>query len=258
MRNCSQGLETRYVSLKDKSVLVSGGASGIGLVMVEAFARQGSKVGFVDILDSGLSLEERLLKKGYSVLFKKCDLTDIEAYKLAITRIEEENGPVEILVNNAADDMRHRWESVSVAEFDKRIAINLRHMFFAIQKVAQGMISAGNGSIINLGSSGWMLNSGGYPIYAASKAAVSGLTRSFARDLGKDGIRVNTLIPGWVMTEKQLNMWVDDKANALIDNGQCLAGRVKAEDIANMALFLGSDDSRMCSCQNFIVDGGWV
>ena len=258
MKTSSFVPHTKYPSLKEKRVLISGGATGIGSSLVEAFAKQGAKVGFVDILDSGTELKTSLTKKGYSVCFKKCDISDIGAYKGAITYIEDMNGSTEILINNAADDMRHGWDRVTVEEFDKRIAVNLRHMFFAIQKVAPGMISAQLGSIINLGSSGWMMNSGGYPVYASAKAAVCGLTRSFARDLGRNKIRVNTLTPGWVMTEKQLNMWVDDQANISIDNGQCLPGRVMPEDIANMALFLGSDDSKMCSCQNFIVDVGWV
>jgi NAD(P)-dependent dehydrogenase (short-subunit alcohol dehydrogenase family) len=177
---------------------------------------------------------------------------------MAIAAIEALQGPTMALVNNAASDTRHDWRAVTPEYFDARVAVNLRHSFFAIQAVAPGMIAAGGGAIVNLGSIGWMKASGGYPAYAASKAAVHGMTRSFARDLGKHGIRVNTLVPGWVMTKRQLELWVDDAANAEIDANQCLAGRVLPDDIARMALFLSADDSRMCTAQNFVVDGGWV
>ena len=144
------------------------------------------------------------------------------------------------------------------AYYEDRAAVNVKHMFFAIQAVAPGMIAAKRGAIINFGSFGWKILTGGYPVYAASKAAVHGLTRSFARDLGKDGIRVNTLVPGWIMTKRQLDLWIDDAANELIDRSQCLAGRVLPEHIAAMALFLAADDSAMCSAQEFTVDGGWA
>lgn len=251
--------DATYPSLDGLPVIISGGASGIGEALVRAFAAQGAKVGFVDLAESdGTALSAELSEQGGSVMFQRCDVTDIDAYRAAIGAIEAAHGPTLALVNNAANDTRHDWRDVTPEYFDTRIAVNLRHAFFAIQAVAPGMIAAGGGSIVNFGSVGWMMASGGYPGYAASKAATHGMTRSFARDLGKHGIRVNTLVPGWVMTKRQLDLWVDDAANELIDRSQCLAGRVMPDDIARMALFLASDDSRMCSAQNFVVDGGWV
>ncbi|MBD0414458.1 SDR family NAD(P)-dependent oxidoreductase [Oryzicola mucosus] len=249
----------RYPSLSGRPVLISGGATGIGEALVRAFADQGAKVGFVDLAEAeGTALAVELQGQGHSVAFRRCDIADIAAYRTAIAEIEAEHGPTLALLNNAANDTRHDWRDVTPDYFDARVAVNLRHSFFAIQAVAPGMIEAGHGAIVNFGSVGWMMATGGYPAYAASKSAVQGLTRSFARDLGKHGIRVNTLVPGWVMTKRQLDLWVDDAANELIDRSQCLADRVLPDDIARMALFLASDDSRMCSAQNFIVDGGWV
>ena len=150
------------------------------------------------------------------------------------------------------------WREVTPAEFNRRIAVNLAHTFFAIQAVAPGMIAARQGSIVNFGSISWMAAQAGIPVYTAAKAATHGMTRSFARELGQHNIRVNTVVPGWVMTKRQLDLWVDDKANRLIDRSQCLAGRVQPQDIATMVTFLASDSARMCSAQNFVVDGGWV
>ena len=255
----SENLFGRYPSLRGRSVLISGGATGIGEALVRAFASQGARVGFVDLAqDEGDALADELNGSGGTVAFRRCDVTDIEAYRAAISEIEALHGPVHALVNNAANDTRHDWREVTADYFDGRVAVNMRHAFFAIQAVAPGMAAAGGGSIVNFGSIGWMKASGGYPVYAASKAAIHGMTRSFARDLGKHGIRVNTLVPGWVMTKRQLDLWVDDAANAEIDKAQCLSGRVLPEDIARMALFLAADDSRMCTAQNFVVDGGWV
>ncbi|WP_288191313.1 SDR family oxidoreductase [uncultured Phyllobacterium sp.] len=249
----------RYPGLSGKPVFISGGATGIGEMIVRAFAAEGARVGFVDLAEAeGRKLAEDLNASGGNVTFRAADVTDIGAYQRTIREIEEIQGVTTVLVNNAANDTRHDWREVTPEYFDQRIAVNLRHMFFAIQAVAPAMIAAGGGSIINFGSVGWMMASGGYPGYASAKSAVHGLTRSFARDLGKHAIRVNTLVPGWVMTQRQLDLWVDDAANELIDRSQCLAGRVMPDDIARMALFLASDDSRMCSAQNFIVDGGWV
>jgi len=249
----------RYPGLAGVPVMISGGATGIGEAIVRAYAAEGAKVGFVDLAEAdGEALATELNSAGGSVTFRRCDITDTDAYQQAIRDLELVNGATRVLINNAANDTRHKWEDVTPDYFDARIAVNLRHMFFAIQAVAPGMIAAGEGAIVNYGSIGWMMATGGYPVYAASKAAVHGMTRSFARDLGRHGIRVNTLVPGWVMTKRQLDLWIDDAANELIDRSQCLAGRVMPEDIARMALFLGSDDSKMCSAQNFIVDGGWV
>ncbi|MGE0500333.1 MAG: SDR family NAD(P)-dependent oxidoreductase [Rhizobiaceae bacterium] len=250
--------DARYPSLEGRPVLISGGATGIGEALVRGFAAQGAKVGFVDIAEQeGRALADELKAGGATVAFRRCDITDTEAYRVAIAGFEASHGPALALINNAANDQRHDWREVTPEQFDNRVGVNLKHMFFAIQAVAPGMIDAGRGAIVNFGSIGWKILSGGYPAYAASKAAVHGLTRSFARDLGRQGVRVNTLVPGWVMTRRQLDLWVDDAANELIDRSQCLAGRVLPHHIAAMALFLASDDAAMCSGQEFVVDGGW-
>lgn len=249
----------RYPSLADMPVVISGGATGIGMAIVEAFAAQGARVGFVDIArKEGEALAERLNGTGAQVAFTECDITDVEAYRKAIAGFAERHGPALTLVNNAANDQRHDWREVTPEYWDNRMGTNLRHSFFATQAVAPGMIEAGGGSIINFGSISWMILVPNVPAYASAKAAAHGLTRSMARDLGKHGIRVNTLAPGWVMTQRQLDNWVDADAEKLIDASQALAGRVMPDDIARMVLFLASDDSRMISAQEFIVDGGWA
>ncbi len=249
-----------YPSLKDKTVFISGGATGIGESIVRAFARQGAKVAFVDIdVDAGTRLADELAAKpGAVVLFRRCDVTDVVALQAAMLEIAQTLGAIQVLINNAANDLRHDPLKVTPAFFDQTIAVNLRHQFFAAQAVAPGMAAAGGGSIINLGSISWMNKGAGFPVYATCKAAVQGLTRSLARDFGKQGIRVNTLVPGWVMTDKQLKMWVTPESEREIDAAQCLPGRLQSEDIAAMALFLAADDSRMCSAQDFIVDAGWT
>lgn len=249
----------RYPSLVGMPVVISGGASGIGESIVRNFAAQGAKVGFVDIQDErGIALAEELNAAGQTVLFTRCDITDTDAYQAAIAGFATAHGDALALVNNAAHDQRHEWQEVTSAYWDDRMAVNLKHSFFAIQAVAPGMVKAGRGSIINTGSISWMIMSPKIPVYETAKAATHGLTRGMARELGKSGIRVNTLVPGWVMTERQLTHWVDEAAEAQIDATQALAGRVRPDDIARMALFLAADDSAMISAQQFIVDGGWA
>jgi len=248
-----------YPSLKGRPVVVSGGASGIGAAIVEAFAAQGAKVGFVDVAAAeGEALAARLAAAGGNVRFTACDVTRIEDYERAIAGFEAAHGPALVLVNNAAHDQRHDWREVTPAYWDERMAVNLKHAFFATKAVAPGMIAAGTGSIINLGSISWMIMSPKIPVYETAKAAAHGLSRGMARELGKHGIRVNTLVPGWVMTERQLTHWVDAAAEKLMDESQALAGRVMPSDVAAMALFLGADDSRMISAQDFLVDAGWA
>ena len=249
----------QYPSLADRVVLITGGASGIGACMVEHFCAQGARVAFLDIdLEGGRALAAALARGAPSdPLFVACDLCDIDALQTAIARVRAHFGPIGVLVNNAANDFRHGMETVSVASWDAGIAVNLRHQFFAAQAVAPDMRALGGGSIVNLGSISWMIKQGGMPVYTTSKSAIQGLTRSLARDLGPYGIRVNTLVPGWVMTEKQLRMWVNESSSRLIDENQCLPTRLESADIARMALFLAADDSRMCTAQDFIVDGGW-
>ena len=248
-----------YADLQGRSVLVSGGATGIGSTLVEHFAQQSARVAFVDIaVKEGHALADRLTGEGLAVTFFPCDITDTGAYQQTIVEVAEAQGPIAVLLNNAANDVRHSLESLTPDRFDELVAVNLKHQLFAARSVAPMMMRLGGGSIINVGSFGWMIASGGYPGYAACKAAIHGMTRGLARDFGPHRIRVNTLVPGWVMTEKQKALWVDDTIAALIDRSQCLPGPVLPEHIAQMALFLASDASAMCTAQNFIVDGGWA
>ena len=249
----------RYPSLQDTPVIISGGASGIGESLVRNFAAQGAKVGFVDIqAERGQQLADELTAAGQVAKFIACDITDIAAYQAAIAAFATAHGDALVLVNNAAHDQRHDWSEVTPAYWDDRMAVNLKHAFFAIQAVAPGMIAAKRGAIINTGSISWMIMSPSIPVYETAKAATHGLTRSMARELGKHGIRVNSLVPGWIMTERQLTHWLDDKAEKLIDASQALAGRVYPDDVSRMALFLAAEDSAMISAQQFIVDGGWA
>jgi D-xylose 1-dehydrogenase len=250
----------RYPSLADRVVLVTGGAGGIGASIVEHFVDQGAKVGFLDIdRATGDAHAAALRGRGtHDPLFVACDLRDIDALRDAVERVRAHFGPIDVLINNAANDQRHDMDSVTPTSWDAGVAVNLRHQFFAAQFVADDMRNAGRGSIVNLGSISWMIKQGGMPVYTTSKAAIQGLTHSLARDLGPHGIRVNTLVPGWVMTEKQLRMWVTPESEREIAQNQCLPDRLQPEDIARMALFLAADDSRMCTAQDFIVDGGWA
>jgi len=245
-----------YPSLKGRTVFISGGASGIGADLVTALAAQGSKVGFVDIDDtSGEALAKKLGTD--TVFYQHCDITDIEALRAAIAAVRERFGLIGALLNNAANDTRHKVADVTPEFFDRTVAVNLKHQYFAAQAVAPDMAQLGMGSIVNLGSVSWMNKNSDLSVYATCKSAAQGLTRTLARDLGKQNIRVNTIVPGWVMTERQLKLWVKPESGAEIDAAQCLPGRVMGTDIAAMALFLAADDSRMCSAQNFIVDAGW-
>jgi NAD(P)-dependent dehydrogenase (short-subunit alcohol dehydrogenase family) len=248
-----------YPSLKDVSVLVTGGASGIGAEIVRAFAGQGSYVGFVDFdRDNGMALAAELTGTGAHVRFELCDLRDIDALRAAFSALAAAQGPARVLVNNAARDDRHKWADVTPAFYDERIATNLRHMFFAIQAVAPGMIAAGGGSIINLGSDSWWRAGGGFPVYTTSKAAVHGLTRGMARDLGPHRIRVNTLVPGWTMTERQKRLWVTPEGLERQLAAQCLPDPIESVYVARMALFLAADDSAMCTANNYMVEAGSI
>jgi NAD(P)-dependent dehydrogenase (short-subunit alcohol dehydrogenase family) len=249
----------RYPSLSGAPVIISGGASGIGEALVRNFAAQGAKVGFVDLMaERGEKLAGELSAAGQVARFISCDVTDIAAYQSAIAAFAATHGDALVLVNNAAHDERHDWAEVTSTYWDDRMAVNLKHSFFAMQSVAPGMIKAGRGSIINTGSISWMIMAPRLPIYETAKAATHGLTRSMARELGKHGIRVNTLVPGWIMTERQLTHWLNPETEKLIDESQALAGRVYPDDVANMALFLAAQDSAMISAQQFVVDGGWA
>jgi NAD(P)-dependent dehydrogenase (short-subunit alcohol dehydrogenase family) len=249
----------RYPSLKGKVVFVTGGASGIGEQIVRAFAEQGSKIGFIDLDEArGGALAGELQQAGTAIHFEVADLRDIAALKRAFAALEAALGPATVLVNNAARDDRHAWDEVTPDYYDERIATNLRHMFFAIQAVAPGMIKAGKGSIINFGSNSWWEAAGGMPVYTTAKAAVHGMTRAFARDLGRHRIRVNTVVPGWVMTERQKQLWVTPEALERHLQRQCLPDPIEPVYLARMVLFLASDDAAMCTANNYMVEAGSI
>ena len=253
------GPYARYPSLVDRTVFITGGATGIGASFVAHFAGQGARVAFCDIdTSAGEALADALGDSRTKPLFLACDITDIEALRGALADARGAFGPIAALINNAANDKRHTIAEVTPESFDAGIAVNLRHQFFAAQAVADDMKASGGGSIVNLGSISWMLKQGGMPVYLTSKAAITGLTHALARDLGPFGIRVNTLVPGWVMTDKQRSLWLDEAGLRALKAGQCLDGELLPEDLARMALFLAADDSRMITAQDFIVDGGWA
>ena len=250
---------TTYNGLEGVTVFVTGGASGIGKEIVYAFAAQNARVGFFDIdQEGGKALEKELQSSGVNVRFGQCDLRDIAGLKQSVKEMEENLGHASVLVNNAARDDRHSWEDVTQEYYDERIATNLRHLFFMTQAVAPGMIKKGKGSIINLGSNSWWEAAGGMPVYTTSKAAIHGMTRSFARDLGPHRIRVNTVVPGWIMTERQKELWVTPESLGRHLQRQCLPDPISPDYIARMVLFLASDDAAMCTAQNYMVDAGSI
>jgi D-xylose 1-dehydrogenase len=245
-----------YPSLRGRCVVITGGASGIGRAMVQAFAGQGAKVAFLDRDEqTGRTLADEL---GDKTRFIACDVSDAAALKTAIGEAERVLGGLQVLIANAADDTRHELDEVTPELWDDCLAVNLKHQFFAAQAAYPAIAATGGGSIICLGSISWLNNTTGMVGYTTAKAGIHGLVRTLARLLGPKKIRVNALLPGWTMTERQLTHWVDDEAERQIEGSQCLPGRVKPEDIAHMALFLAADDSSMCTQQTFIVDGGWV
>jgi D-xylose 1-dehydrogenase len=250
----------RYPSLRERVVFISGGATGIGASLVEHFAQQGAQVAFVDLQEeAGRELAERLAAtEGVSPpFFQPCDLRDIPALQTAIAAARDRLGPITVLLNNAAHDERHRLEDVTVAYWEDRMQVNLRHQFFAAQAVAPMMREAGRGSIVNMGSVSWHVGQGGMPAYTTAKAGIEGLTRGLARDLGPDRIRVNCIIPGWIMTKRQLDLWLTAEAERELMQSQCLKEKVYPADVARMALWLAAEDSRMCTSQTWVVDAGW-
>ena len=249
-----------YPSLKGRSIFITGGGSGIGASLLEQFCQQGSKVCFVDIAEAASrALVRRMKDRGLpEPHFINCDLRDIEALRRAVHEAAERHGPIRVLVNNAGNDDRHTTESVTVDYWDNRMQVNLRHQFFAAQAVRPMMRGAGGGSIINFGSITWLVGDPDCPAYVTAKAAVGGLTRALAREFGPENIRVNCVLPGWVMTERQVKLWLNAEGERQIAERQCLKQKLYPPDIARMVLFLAADDSRMCTSQNYIVDGGWV
>jgi NAD(P)-dependent dehydrogenase (short-subunit alcohol dehydrogenase family) len=249
-----------YPSLKGRPVFITGGGSGIGAAMVSAFVEQGARVAFVDIAEGASdALARQLAEAGHPApWWRVCDVRDVAALQSCIAEAAEELGDFAVLVNNVASDDRHTLESVTPAYYEERMAINERPAFFAIQAVVPGMRRLGFGSIVNLGSTGWQGKGGAYPCYAIAKSSVNGLTRGLARPLGEDRIRINTVSPGWVMTERQIKLWLDAEGEREIKRNQCLPDKLQPQDIARMVLFLASDDAAMCTAQEFKVDAGWV
>ncbi|MFD1715463.1 SDR family NAD(P)-dependent oxidoreductase [Amnibacterium flavum] len=249
-----------YPSLEGRVAFVSGGASGLGAEFVSQLAAQGVRVAFVDIDDAaGEALAREIADRGHPApWYRHGDVRDIPALQQLIADAGRELGPITVLVNNAANDTRHKVEDVDVALWDDRTAVNIRHHFFAAQAVAPMMREVGGGSIINLGSISAHIDLADLPIYIASKAGIEGLTRTMARELGGDLIRVNCIIPGWVMTQRQLDNWITPEAEASIEANQALPHKLYPDDVARMVLWLAADDSRSCTGQKWIVDGGWM
>lgn len=247
-----------YPSLRDRVVFITGGATGIGADLVAGFARQGAKVAFIDVdAEGAAALLDGLGEVAHRPLFQRCDVTDIAALRAGIEAAAAHFGDIGVLINNVANDQRRALAEVEPAFFEAMVAVNLRPHLFAIQAVREGMRRLGGGSVVNVGSISWMIKNEGYPVYATLKSAAAGLTRSLARELGRDRIRINHLAPGWVMTEKQVRLWLDaDGERAIVEN-QCLPDRLAPADITAMALFLAADDSRMVTAQDVVVDGGW-
>ena len=249
-----------YPSLEARVAFVTGGGSGIGASIVEHLCAQRARVAFVDI---ERTVSETLVKtiegRGHPApSFIPCDLRDIAALRSAVTDVRARLGPIRILVNNAAHDERHSIESVTPEYWDDRFAVNLRHQFFAAQAVAPDMAAAGGGSIINFGSTSWLVGQGGMPAYLSAKAAVAGLTRALARDLGPMNIRVNAIVPGWIMTERQVRLWLTPEGEQELLRRQCLKRKLLPQDVARVVLFFAADDSGACTNQSYVVDGGWV
>ena len=251
--------EAIYPSLKGRTVLVTGGGSGIGEAIVTRFAAQGSSVGFLDLKAAeSQALADRLTREGHTVHFEQTDLADIDALRQSVGRVRARLGPITILINNAANDDRHRFEDVTPEYFDNRINVNLRHQFFAIQAVVPDMKKAGGGSIVNVTSTSWLIGSRGMPVYVAAKSAVYGLVRGFARELGEHNIRINAFSPGWVMTERQKKLWASPAALQRLMIDQCVKRQLTPDDMARAILFFASDEAAAATNQNFVFDGGWL
>lgn len=247
-------MAAQYPDLAGKIVLITGGATGIGAAIVRRFTAQHCQVAFLDIADAA----GQALAGETGARYLHADLTDIPALRQAIATVQNEMGAVQVLVNNAAHDERHKTAHVTVEYWDDRMAVNLRHQFFTAQAVLPGMQAAKAGAIINFGSISWMIGEGGMAAYTACKSAVLGLTRSLARDYGPDNIRVNAVAPGWIMTERQKTLWLTPEGEAELMRRQCLKRHLVPDEVASLVLFLSSDDASACTNQHYIVDGGWV
>jgi NAD(P)-dependent dehydrogenase (short-subunit alcohol dehydrogenase family) len=246
-----------YPSLRGQRVVVTGGGSGIGAAVVEGFAGQGAHVAVLDILvEEAERLCDRLVQGGAVVRFYACDLTDLAAVKATLERVAAELGPVEILINNAANDDRHRLEDITPEYWDDRVNVNLRHMLFCAQAVAPAMKAAGEGVIINFGSISWHLGLANLILYETAKAAIEGITRALARDLGPSGVRVTCVVPGNVRTPRQ-QRWYSPEGERQIIDAQCLKARIEPSHVASLVMFLASDDARMCTGHEYWIDAGW-
>lgn len=247
-----------YPSLQDKRVIITGGASGIGAGLVEAFVMQGARVGFIDLLDDGGNALAARLGAGarHAPLYRTCDLTDLDTVARCLPALIADLGGVDVLLNNAANDDRHKMEDVTPSFWDERMNVNLRHQFFVAQSVVPAMREIGKGVILNFGSISWHLGLPELVLYQTAKAAIEGMTRGLARELGRDGIRVNTIVPGNVQTPRQ-ERWYNPEEEAKLVAAQCLDGRIQPSDVAALALFLASDDARMCTGHEYWVDAGW-
>jgi len=248
-----------YPSLVDRTAFVTGGADGIGSAVVQHLAKQGCKVAFVDKnVEYAHNTIERCVSAGYShtPIFYEVDLLDIAALQTACHRAIDDLGGVTVLVNNAASDDRHEWHDMSVGYWNDRMNVNLRHYFFAMQALAPQMIEAENGSIVNIGSSSYMMQEDFFPGYAIAKSAVEGITRTMARTFGPHNVRVNTVLPGWVATERQLEKWWSPEGEAGTMRDQALKKRITPDEFAQMVLFLAADDGGACTAQSYLVDGG--
>ncbi len=250
----------RYPSLEGRAVLVTGGASGIGEAIVEAFAEQGALVAFLDVEDAAAhQLVERLRQRELPVPFYvRCDLTEIAALQASVGEVLERFGTIEVLVNNAGNDLRHRVEEVTPEFWDRTMAVNLKHQFFAAQAVLPAMRRAGAGSVINMSSISWVIPSVGVPVYVTAKAAIVGMTRTLAHEFGKDGIRVNCVMPGAIETEKQRRLWLTEEYRAEILSRQALKRMILPDEVARLVLFLAADDSAAVTSQSYVIDGGWI
>jgi NAD(P)-dependent dehydrogenase (short-subunit alcohol dehydrogenase family) len=250
---------TRYASLKDAVVVVTGGGNGIGEAMARNFAEQGAKVAIIDVSQaSAENLAEQFKGANHAPMYVQLDLTKADEIAPAFADIARKLGPVTVLVNNAANNQRHDIDSVTPAFWRDRMAVNLDHQFFCAQAVIPGMRAAGKGAIINMGSSSWHIGMGGMPGYVTAKAAIEGLTRGLARDLGPAGIRVNCVIPGFIRTARQVEKLLTPDFERKVLGNQCLQKLIEPEDVANLVAFLASDDAAMCTNQNYAIDGGWM
>jgi NAD(P)-dependent dehydrogenase (short-subunit alcohol dehydrogenase family) len=247
-----------FHDLKNASVFITGGGSGIGAALTEGFLSQGARVAFIGRSDASAFVDDVAARTGNRPLFVQGDITETGILRTALARAAEAHGPVTVLVNNAADDVRHITEDMTEDLWDRLQAINLRAYFFACQAVIAGMRAAGGGAIVNFSSISYMMGNAGYPAYIAANAGITGLTRGLAREFGPDRIRVNALAPGWVLTGKQLEMWADEASLAAHLDRQCLKDHLKPEDVVQATLFLASDASRMMTGQAMVVDGGVV